>query len=156
MRIVILGGGYSSVWCYRAIRRWMGASAAITVIAPFTEQVFHGFTGEVLEGELTPELQASPLEECVPRAERIRGWATAVDSDARTVRVEWDGETRIVEYDQLVVATGAHDRTEHVPGLTEHGWPLRFPGQVGALLEHLAWVDEQIPEDAEEIGRAHV
>jgi NADH dehydrogenase len=153
MRIVILGGGYSSVWCYRAIRRWMGASAAITVIAPFTEQVFHGFTGEVLEGELTPELQASPLEECVPRAERIRGWATAVDSEARTVRVEWEGETRVVEYDQLVVATGAHDRTEHVPGLTEHGWPLRFPGQVSALLQHLAWVDEQIPEDAEDARR---
>ena len=91
MRIVILGGGYSSVWCYRAVRRWMGSSASITVIAPFTEQVFHGFTGEVLEGELTPELQASPLEECVPRAERIRGWATAVDSEARTVRVEWEG-----------------------------------------------------------------
>ena len=153
MRIVILGGGYSSVWCYRAIRRWMGSSASITVIAPFTEQVFHGFTGEVLEGELTPELQASPLEECVPRAERIRGWATAVDSEARTVRVDWEGETRVVEYDQLVVATGAHDRTEHVPGLTEHGWPLRFPGQVGALLEHLAWVDEQVPEDAEDARR---
>jgi NADH:quinone reductase (non-electrogenic) len=153
MRIVILGGGYSSVWCYRAVRRWMGASAAITVIAPFTEQVFHGFTGEVLEGELTPELQASPLEECVPRAERIRGWATAVDSEARTVSVEWEGETRVVEYDQLVVATGAHDRTEAVLGLTEHGWPLRFPGQVSALLQHLAWVDEQIPEDAEDARR---
>lgn len=153
MRIVILGGGYSSVWCYRAVRRWMGASAHITVIAPFTDQVFHGFTGEVLDGELTPELQASPLEECVPRAERIRGWATAVDSEARTVRVDWEGTTRVVEYDELVIATGAHDRTEHVPGLTEHGWPLRFPGQVGALLEHLAWVDEQVPVDAEDARR---
>lgn len=153
MRIVILGGGYSSIWCYRAIRRWMGESARITVIAPFTDQVFHGFTGEVLDGELTPQLQTSPLEECVPRAERIRGWATAVDSDARRVRVEWEGETRLVEYDQLVIATGAHDRTDHVPGLTEHGWPLRFPGQVAALLEHLAWVDEQVPVDAEEARR---
>jgi NADH dehydrogenase len=153
VRIVILGGGYSSVWCYRALRRWMGASAHITVIAPFADQVFHGFTGEVLEGELTPELQASPLEECVPRAERIRGWATAVDSDARTVRVEWEGETRLVEYDQLVIATGAHDRTDSVPGLAEHGWPLRFPGQVGALLDHLSWVDEQVPEDAEDARR---
>ena len=55
MRIVILGGGYSSIWCYRAVRRWMGESARITVIAPFTEQVFHGFTGEVLDGELSPQ-----------------------------------------------------------------------------------------------------
>lgn len=153
MRIVILGGGYSSVWCYRAIRRRMGASARITVIAPFTEHVFHGFTGEVLVGELTPELQASPLEECLPHAERIRGWATAVDSEARTVQVEWQGETQVVAYDQLVVATGAHDRTDQVPGLSEHGWPLRFPGQLEALLEHLSWVDEQVPADAEDARR---
>lgn len=153
MRIVILGGGYSSVWCYRAIRRRMGDSARITVIAPFTEHVFHGFTGEVLVGELTPELQASPLEECLPRAERIRGWATAVDSEARTVQVEWQGETQVVGYDQLVVATGAHDRTDQVPGLSEHGWPLRFPGQLEALLEHLTWVDEQVPADAEDARR---
>ena len=153
MRVVILGGGYSAVWCYRAVRRWMGDSARITVVAPFTEHVFHGFTGEVLVGELTPALQASPLDEVLPKAERVRGWATAVDSDARTVQVEWEGETRTVEYDQLVVATGAHDRTEHVPGLTEHGWPLRFPGQLESLLEHLAWVDEQVPEDAEDARR---
>jgi NADH dehydrogenase len=153
VRIVILGGGYSSIWCYRAIRRWMGDSAEITVIAPFEEQVFHGFTGEVLDGELAPGLQVSPLEECVPRAERIRGWATAVDTDARRVSVEWQGETRVVEYDQLVVATGAHDRTEHVPGLAEHGWALRFPGRVPALLDHLEQVDAQVPRDPDDARR---
>ena len=153
MRVVILGGGYSSIWCYRAIRRWMGESASITVVAPFTDHVFHGFTGEVLDGELTPQMQVSPLEEVVPHAERVRGWATAVDPEAKTVLVEWEGETRTVPYDQLVVATGAHDRTDHVPGLAEHGWPLRFPGRVQALLDHLGDVDAQIPVDADDARR---
>ena len=153
MKIVILGGGYSSIWCYRALRRWMGDHASITVVAPFTDHVFHGFTGEVLEGELQPDMQVSPLEECVPRAERVRGWATAVDPDARVVQVEWQGETTKVAYDQLVVATGAHDRTEHVTGLEEYGWPLRFPGRVPALLEHLAWTDAQPPVDADDARR---
>jgi NADH:ubiquinone reductase (H+-translocating) len=153
MRIVILGGGYSSIWCYRAVRRWMGDSARITVVAPFTDHVFHGFTGEVLDGELTPDMQVSPLEEVVPHAERVRGWATAVDAEARVVTVEWQGETTTVPYDQLVVATGAHDRTDHVPGLAEHGWPLRFPGRVQALLDHLSDVDAQVPVDAEDARR---
>ncbi|WP_375387258.1 NAD(P)/FAD-dependent oxidoreductase [uncultured Amnibacterium sp.] len=153
MRIVILGGGYSSIWCYRALRRWMGDGARITVVAPFTDHVFHGFTGEVLDGELTPEMQVSPLEEVVPHAERVRGWATAVDPVAKAVSVEWQGETRTVHYDQLVVATGAHDRTDHVPGLAEHGWPLRFPGRVQALLDHLADVDAQPPVDADDARR---
>jgi len=134
-RIVILGGGYSSVWCYRAIRRWMGDSARITVVAPFQEHVFHGFTGEVLEGGLKPEMLVSPLDEVIPRAERVQGWATSVDAEARRVTVEWQGRTRIVEYDELVVATGAKDRIDHLPGLAEHGWSLRSPGRVEALLE---------------------
>ncbi|GAA2753857.1 NAD(P)/FAD-dependent oxidoreductase [Amnibacterium kyonggiense] len=153
-RIVILGGGYSSVWCYRAIRRWMGASARITVVAPFREHVFHGFTGEVLEGGLKPEMLVSPLDEVIPRAERVQGWATAVDPDRRTVTVEWQGETRVVSYDELVVATGAQDRIDHLPGLAEHGWSLRSPGRVEALLEHLDWIDRQVPEDAEDARRA--
>ncbi len=153
MRVVILGGGYSSIWCYRALRRWMGAAARITVIAPFTEHVFHGFTGEVLDGELTPDMQTSPLTECVPKAERVRGWATAVDPEAKTVEVEWEGVTSTVAYDQLVVATGAHDRVEHVPGLAEHGWALRFPGKVQALLDHLSWTEAQPPVDAADAER---
>jgi NADH:ubiquinone reductase (H+-translocating) len=153
MRIVILGGGYSSVWCYRAIRRWMGAGARITVIAPFQEHVFHGFTGEVLEGGLKPEMLVSPLDEVIPRAERVQGWATAVDSDARTVTVEWQGATQVVEYDELVVATGAQDRIDHLPGLAEHGWSLRSPGKVEALLEHLLWLDAQPPSDADDARR---
>ena len=154
MRIVILGGGYSSVWCYRAIRRWMGASAQITVIAPFKEHVFHGFTGEVLEGGLKPEMLSSPLDEVIPRAELVQGWATAVDADSRTVTVEWQNETRVVEYDELVVATGAQDRIDHLPGLAEHGWSLRSPGRVEALLEHLRWIDGQPPVDADDARRA--
>ena len=154
MRIVILGGGYSSVWCYRAIRRWMGDAAQITVIAPFKEHVFHGFTGEVLEGGLKPEMLSSPLDEVIPRAERVQGWATGVDSDARTVTVEWQGEHRVVEYDELVVATGAQDRIDHLPGLAEHGWSLRSPGRVEALLAHLEWIDAQPPVDADDARRA--
>ena len=153
MRVVILGGGYSSIWCYRALRRWMGASADITVVAPFSDHVFHGWTAEVLDGDLDPSLQASPLTECVPKAERVRGWATRVDPQRREVEVEWRGERTVVAYDQLVVATGAQDRTAPVPGMAEHGWPLRFPGQVEELLGHLAGLEAGPAADAVEQRR---
>ncbi|MDQ1531133.1 MAG: hypothetical protein QOE37_1238 [Microbacteriaceae bacterium] len=153
MKVVLLGSGYSAIWSYRALRRWMGDSAEITVVAPFDEHVFHGFTGEVLDGELSPDLQRSPLSECLPRARRVRGWATAVDPQRREVTVEWQGERTIVGYDQLVVATGARERTDGVPGLAEHGWPLRFPGLVQGLLDHLASLDATPPADAEDAQR---
>ncbi|MFD1720735.1 NAD(P)/FAD-dependent oxidoreductase [Amnibacterium endophyticum] len=153
MRVVILGGGYTAIWCYRALRRWMGSAADIVVVAPFTQQVFHGFTGEVLDGELAPGLQTSPLEECVPHARRVQGWATAVDAERREVRVEWQGETTTVAYDELVIATGAHDRTDPVPGLAEHGWALRFPGNVPALLDHLALLEAEPAADDRDADR---
>jgi NADH:ubiquinone reductase (H+-translocating) len=137
MNVVILGGGYAAVWCHRALRRWMGPSVRITVVAPFDDHVFHGFTAEVLDGDLAPGLQTSPLAECLPGADRVRGWARRVDPERRLVEVEWLGERRTIGYDQLVVATGAHDRTDPVPGMAEHGWTLRFPGQVEQLRAHV-------------------
>ena len=153
MRVVILGGGYTAIWCYRALRRWMGDAADITVIAPVTQHVFHGFTGEVLDGELAPGLQNSDLERCVPKARRVLGLATAVDPDRRTVQVEWEGETTVVAYDQLVVATGAEDRTDPVPGLAEHGWSLRHPGQVQQLLDHLGVLEGEPARDERDADR---
>jgi len=152
MRIVLLGSGYSAIWCYRALRRHLGHSAEITVIAPFEEQVFHGFTGEVLSGDLPAALQVSPLTECLPHATRVRGWATAVDADRRTVTVDWQGTRREVAYDHLVVATGARERSSSVPGLAEHGLPLRFPGEVGAVLDHLSALEAE-PADGDEARR---
>ncbi len=153
MRIVLLGSGYSAIWCYRALRRHLGDTAEITVVAPFDEHVFHGFTGEVLDGGLTPAMQSSPLAECMPKAEHVRGWATGVDVGRRTVTVDRDGERTVVRYDHLVVATGARERTAAVPGLAEHGWPLRFPGMVGDLLDHLASLEATPPVDAEDAER---
>jgi NADH dehydrogenase len=153
MRIVLLGSGYSAIWCYRALRRHLGRSADITVVAPFEDHVFHGFTGEVLSGDLPAALQVSPLPECLPHATRVRGWATAVDAERRTVTVEWRGTRREVAYDHLVVATGARERSSSVPGLAEHGLPLRFPGEVGALIDHLSALEAEPAADPDDARR---
>jgi NADH:ubiquinone reductase (H+-translocating) len=153
VRVVILGAGYSAIWCYRAVRRRLGNAAEITIVAPFEEHLFHGFTGEVLQGGLAPELLGSPLSECAPHAAQVRGWATAVDPEQRTVTVAWQGTERRIGYDELVVAIGARDRTDCVRGLGEHGWQLRFPGMLPRLLDHLAALDAAPAASAEEAQR---
>ncbi|WP_285631952.1 FAD-dependent oxidoreductase [Lentzea sp. NBRC 102530] len=136
--VVLLGVGYVSVWAYRALRRSLGDQVHITVVAPVDAHSYHGWTGEVLSGELPPEAQRSPIAEALPAAAHVRGWARRVDRDRRTVEVECaDGATVTVTYDHLVVGIGSTEDVSSVPGLQEHGFRLRHLGQAGALAAHL-------------------
>lgn len=150
-RVVLVGAGYTSVWAYRAMRRWAGHRLEIVVVTPQDVHVFHGFTGEVLTGDLPPGSLTSPLAEVFPTAELLRGKVVRVDTDARSVSVQRpDGELVDVAYDHLVVGTGSHDRTSTASGLSEHALWLRGPGDVERVLHQLTSVSEEArrrPED---------
>lgn len=136
--VVLLGAGYISVWAYRALTRWVGRRVRITVVAPVKVHVYHGWTGEVLSGELPPEAQGSPIAEAMPRAVHVHGWARQVDRAARTVRVEChDGSTQVLHYDHLVVGTGTTENIDSIPGLKDYAFRLRDDGCAGALAAHL-------------------
>jgi NADH:ubiquinone reductase (H+-translocating) len=139
MNVVLLGGGYASAWAYRALvrRRLLLPNLRITVISPHEVHAFHGFTGEVLSGELPWDAAHSPLAEVFPRAEIVRGTATRVDSHTRTVTVATDSGPLLLPYDHLFVGTGSREATSAVEGLTEEGRRLRAPHESAALLEHL-------------------
>ncbi|MET0765859.1 MAG: FAD-dependent oxidoreductase [Blastococcus sp.] len=138
-RVLILGGGYAGAWTYRALvrRRPLLRGLEITVVAPHAVHAFHGFTGEVLSGELPAAAAHSPLAEVFPSAEIVEGTAMSVDVEARTVSVATPTGPVELGYDQLVVATGSREATANVAGLTEWGWRLRAPEESAALLRHL-------------------
>src|SRR3954447_16232833 len=87
LRVVLVGGGYTSIWAYRAVRRRLGGGAQITVVSPADAHVFHGWTGVVLAGELPVSAQETPLAEACARATYVRGTVVAVDRDAACVTV---------------------------------------------------------------------
>src|SRR3954447_12611643 len=103
LRVVLVGGGYTSIWAYRAVRRRLGGRAQITVVSPADAHVFHGWTGEVLAGELPARAQETPLVEACPRAVYVQGTVVAIDREARQVAVRTsEGEQRLT-YDHLVL-----------------------------------------------------
>lgn len=150
-RVVLVGAGYTSVWAYRAMRRWAGHRLEVVVVTPQDVHVFHGFTGEVLTGDLPPGSLTSPLTEVFPGAELLRGSVVRVDTDARSVSVQRpDGELVEVGYDHLVVGTGSHDRTSTATGLSEHALWMRGPGDAERVLQHLSEVSSQARRDQDE------
>lgn len=143
VRIVMLGGGYVTVHAYRAIAaRRRGRAVQVSVVSADDCHNFHGFTGEVTAGLLPLELTRTPLSQLLSGAEFVHGRVVRVDRTDRLVRVEpVDGTpTFSIGYDQLIVATGGREPLDLLPGIAEHGYTLRAPGEFERLLVRLATV----------------
>jgi NADH dehydrogenase len=141
VRVVLLGGGYATLHAYRALVRRLGSrQVQITVVSADDCHAFHGFTGEVLSGVLPLRLTRTPLVEVLPGAEVLHGTVEHVDLDRQVVLAQpaSGGAPRRLPYDHLVVATGGREPLTDVPGLAEHGQPLRGPSDVADLLDRLA------------------
>nr|WP_284290175.1 hypothetical protein [Angustibacter aerolatus] len=150
--VVLVGTGYTSVWAHRALRRRLGGSVDVTVIAPEASHAFHGFVGEVLAGDLPTGVTRSPFAEAFPGARHVAGWVRQVVADARTVLVDTPDGTVSVPYDELVLASGASDRpaAEDDDG---SGWCLRGPDDVAGLLAQAGRRGGRRPEPAAASGR---
>ena len=143
-RIVLLGGGYVTLHAYAAVMRRAGravrrGSVQVVVISADDAHSFHGFTGEVLAGLLPYDRTRTPLTEAMPHAHVVIGRAVAIDAEDRVVRYERADRPGVcvLDYDELVVGTGGREPAAAVPGLAEHGFTLRAPGDIAVLAERV-------------------
>jgi NADH dehydrogenase len=118
--VVIVGGGFGGLYAARALRR---APVRITLVDRRNHHVFQPLLYQVATAALSPSEIAAPIRAIVSRQKNV----TVLMAEARSVDVERrrlilaDGE---LDYDQLVVATGAthsyfgHDEwARFAPGL---------------------------------------
>jgi NADH dehydrogenase len=144
-RVVLLGGGYVTLHAYRALVRHAGRAIRrgdleVVVISADDSHSFHGFTGEALAGLLPYERTRERLDGLMPHARIVLGRAVGIDADERIVHYEPGGRQDIetVGFDALVIGTGGREPSHTVPGLTEHGFTLRSPGDIQRLVERIA------------------
>lgn len=138
-RVVLLGGGYVTLHAYHQLARRLSGQlrrdeVEIVIVSADASHSFHGFTGEVVAGVLPFERTRTPITEACPRARFEHARVLSVDPGRRSVAFERvDGSTASVTYDQLVVGTGGREPVHGVPGLAEHGFLLRGPGEIETL-----------------------
>ena len=138
--VVLVGGGYVSLFAYRALRPAIRAGTArVTVLSADSHHNFHGFTGEVVAGLLPHPLTRAPLARLMPLAHVVHGTVRRVDRTARTATVApaSGGPDRVVGYDHLVVGAGGREPLDAIPGLAECGFSLRAPGEFQQFLGRL-------------------
>lgn len=158
-RIVIVGASAAGLRCACRLRR-LQPEWSITVVD--AGEVFsYGACGlpYVLSGDIedlgalrrTPYGVERDLDffASYKKVEVLAPWrATAVDGEARTLHIETDGQERDLEWDELVIATGASPR--RLPGFPEHPrvhtfhvWDDVKPLKIGLMqgeIDHVAVV----------------
>ena len=146
VEIVVLGGGYAGLWSTRRIARGLRRELArgtvrLTLISAMDHHAFHGWTAEVITGDVLPHHARVPIDRIVPRVvRRIYGEVTEVDLDERLVTARTRFGEQRVPYQQLVLGVGSKDARDRIPGLRYHGWSVKDDGHLEALNRHLGKV----------------
>lgn len=134
--ILILGAGYAGMTAAvnlaaRARRR---DDVHVTLVNPqerFTERLrlHQTATGQQLAELSIPDMLAGT------GIDFVRGWVTAVDADAKTVRID---DERTLSYDTLVYAMGSVADTAAVPGVEDYAYTLDGVQDAGLLADRLS------------------
>jgi NADH dehydrogenase len=137
-RVVILGAGYAglaaAVQLAARVRR--RTDVQVTLVNPqerFTERLRLHMTAtaqQLAEMDI-PDLLADT------GAQFVRGWVTAVDAHAKTVRID---DSRVLHYDTLVYGLGSVADTTTVPGVEEYAYTLNSADEARMLADRLARV----------------
>jgi sulfide:quinone oxidoreductase len=132
-RIVIVGGGTGGTVLANRLADKLApdlkrGDVEVTLVNDGPDQVYKPTFLYVPFGEATVEEARHPIVDLVDRTIDFRvDRVTGIDTDAKRLSLQRDGA---LEYDYLVLATGANLAPEEVPGLVEGGH--HFYGAAGA------------------------
>lgn len=155
-RIVVIGAGFSGFFAARRMARTLKATqATITLIADVDGLVYQPLLPEVAVGSLDPRTIVVPLLTTLKRVHLVRGRATRIDLQAKTVSVETQaGVERQVHYDRLLITAGSVSRVLDIPGLAEHGIGFKTVGQALYLRDLVLWRMERANDETDVDTRA--
>ncbi len=128
--IVLLGGGYVSIWAYRSLisqlhNEILRGDVEITVICPDDYHFFHGWTAETLTGIVQDKNRMSRLTNLLPNAQLIKGYAEEINCIDNLVRIKTErGTTNSIYYDHLLIGIGARD-SEQIDGISKAGYQIK-------------------------------
>ncbi|HEY8979515.1 MAG TPA: FAD-dependent oxidoreductase [Streptomyces sp.] len=133
--VLVLGAGYAglSAAIQLAARTAKRGDVRVTLVNPydtFTERLRLHMTAT---GQETAELDIRELLDGTG-ADFVRGWVTAVDAGAKTVRID---DERVLRYDTLVYGLGSVADTVAVPGVDDHAHTLDGPEAAALLADRL-------------------
>lgn len=142
-RIVLIGGGYTTLYAFFAIKRKLrrelrNGHVEVTLIAPKTYHSYHGWTAEAVTGVVSSQNRRSPLRRLLKGHRFILGEVTSIDADAQSLAYRTEGTgSQEMPFDHLIIGNGSYDNVEAVPGLAEFGYSPKSHDGVEILRDAL-------------------
>jgi len=143
--VVIVGGGFGGLEAALTLRSLAGDAVTITLI---DRDGFHSFVPsihEISSGKITSRSIQIPLETMLAPAGIgfVRDAVSLIDPAKRRVTTE----TRALDYDYLVLATGAENHFFGVPGAEEFSFRFRTPDDAERIHAQLVRLLEEERKD---------
>ncbi|WP_308373953.1 MULTISPECIES: NAD(P)/FAD-dependent oxidoreductase [unclassified Streptomyces] len=139
-RILVVGAGFAGVECVRRLeRRLAPGEADLTLVTPFSYQLYLPLLPQVASGVLTPQSIALSLRRSRKyRTRIIPGGAIGVDLASKVCVVRTITEEAVNErYDYLVLAPGSVTRTFDIPGLTDNAFGMKTLAEAAYIRDHV-------------------
>ncbi|MDI5971403.1 FAD-dependent oxidoreductase [Streptomyces sp. SL13] len=139
-RILVVGAGFAGIACVRRLeRRLAPGEAEISLVTPFSYQLYLPLLPQVASGVLTPQSVAVSLRRSSRHRTRIiPGGAIGVDTRAKVCVVrKITGETVNERYDYIVLAPGSITRTFDIPGLTDYARGMKTLAEAAYIRDHV-------------------
>ncbi|WP_158102153.1 NAD(P)/FAD-dependent oxidoreductase, partial [Streptomyces glaucescens] len=139
-RILVVGAGFAGVECVRRLERRLGPDEAdVTLVTPFSYQLYLPLLPQVASGVLTPQSIALSLRRSRKyRTRIIPGGAIGVDLKAKVCVIRTITDQTVNEpYDYLVLAPGSVTRTFDIPGLTDHAFGMKTLAEAAYIRDHV-------------------
>ncbi|MER6298546.1 NAD(P)/FAD-dependent oxidoreductase [Kitasatospora sp. NPDC001539] len=138
-RILIVGGGFAGLECARRLERKLSPSEAeISLVTPFSYQLYLPLLPHVAAGVLTPQSVAVSLRRTLRRTHIVPGGAIGVDPASKVCVVrKITDEVVAQKYDVLVLTPGSVTRSFDIPGLTDYARGMKTLAEAAYIRDHV-------------------
>ncbi|MEW1647910.1 MULTISPECIES: NAD(P)/FAD-dependent oxidoreductase [unclassified Streptomyces] len=139
-RILVVGAGFAGVECVRRLERKLTPEEAdVTLVTPFSYQLYLPLLPQVASGVLTPQSIAVSLRRSSRyRTRIIPGGAIGVDIKAKVCVIRTINDEIVNEpYDYIVLSPGSITRTFDIPGLTDHAFGMKTLAEAAYIRDHV-------------------
>ena len=143
--VIIIGSGFAGLWAaLGAVRQLdeLAVPAGQVSITVLSARPFHDIRVRNYEADLSAcRIPLTDVLDPVGIA-YVTAHVTAIDTDARTVSANVDGQAQAFGYDRLVLAAGSRVVRPDIPGLREFGFDVDTYDGAMKLEAHLARLAE--------------
>ena len=147
-RIVVIGAGFAGTNLVRALARKLPPGCSLTLVSDESYTTFNPMLPEAVGASVFPEQVIVPVREMLrPGGARqfIMGSVAEVDWEQRHIVCRTLAGEIALGFDHLVLALGNRARTDLMPGMAEHGLPLKTVGDAmhirNTVLRRLARIE---------------